>query len=285
MKKAKHFCLAFVPVIFAIIIQNLAVFFAMGVSALIEGTWYLSIKSLDFYTILDDLSILWAANSFNTHVLIIYAAMTLVIFGLWYYMCYEGNYLPNIRCTFHPLTILGIIMLVPGMQYLSTYIVSFIAVLFPSWVENYIDLIESAGLDNMLTVSMFLYSVILAPLSEELIFRGVTMRQARRALPFWGANLMQAFLFGAFHMNMVQGIYAFCLGLILGYLCERGGSIYHSILLHMLFNLWAAVVSEHITMGDTVFAFIFWFVFAGVMTSGGLLLFAAGRRRCSASNA
>lgn len=282
MKKAKHVCLAFVPILLAVLLQNLAVFFAMGVSALIEGIWSISVKGMDFFTLLDDLSTLWTTSSFNTHVMLIYAAMTIILFGLWYYMCYEGNYLPHIRRTFHPLTILGIVMLVPGMQYLSTYIVSFIAVLFPSWVENYIDLIESAGLDNMLTPVMFLYSIIFAPLSEELIFRGVTMRQARRALPFWAANLMQAFLFGAFHMNMVQGIYAFCLGLILGYICERGGSIYHSILLHMLFNLWAAVVSEHIDMGNTIFSLLFWFVFAVFMTIGGILTFTAGTKKCRA---
>ena len=39
-------------------------------------------------------------------------------------------------------------------------------------------------------------------------------------------------------MNMLQGCYAFALGLILGYICEYGGSIYYAILFHFLFNLW-----------------------------------------------
>ncbi len=281
MKRFKHFLLAFVPIILATTIQYLAVFFAMGVSGLVKVSWCFGSKTTDFFRVIDDLNDFWMTNQFNAYLMVIYAAMSIVVFGLWYYMRYEGNYLPDVRRTFHPLTVLGIILLVPGMQYLSTYIVNFTAALFPSWLETYMDLLENAGLDDVMTLGMFLYSVVFAPLSEELIFRGVTLRQAKRVLPFWATNLLQAFLFGVFHMNMIQGIYAFCLGLILGYICEHGGSIYHSILLHMLFNLWAAVISEHISMGDSVFAFMFWFVFAIVMTISGLFTFIAGVRKCN----
>lgn len=281
MKKVGHFFFAFVPIILATAIQYLAVFFGMGISALVEGTWYSFTKTADFYAIFDDLSYLWMTSRFNTYIMIIYAAMSIAVFGLWYYMRYEGNYLPKLRRTFHPLTILGVVMLTPGMQYLSTYIVSFTASLFPKWLEQYVDLMETAGFDDALTLGMFLYSVIFAPLSEELIFRGVTMRQAKKAFPFWAANLMQAALFGVFHMNMIQGIYAFCLGLILGYICERGGSIYHSILLHMLFNFWAAVISQFVTIGDSAFAFLFWLFFAVTMTVCGILVFTLGAKKCS----
>lgn len=80
---------------------------------------------------------------------------------------------------------------------------------------------ETAGLDSDIGLFMFIYAVILGPVCEELVFRGVTMRLVRRALPFWAANLMQAVLFGIFHMNWIQGIYAFVLGLVLGWICEK----------------------------------------------------------------
>ncbi|MFQ7713992.1 MAG: type II CAAX prenyl endopeptidase Rce1 family protein [Agathobacter rectalis] len=47
------------------------------------------------------------------------------------------------------------------------------------------------------------------------------MRCARKALPFALANLMQAALFGLFHLNWIQGIYAFALGIVLGYVRTR----------------------------------------------------------------
>ena len=80
-------------------------------------------------------------------------------------------------------------------------------------------------------------------------------------------------------MNMIQGIYAGCLGLILGYVCEKGGSIYYSILLHILFNFWGTVISEYLWIGDSLFSVLFWFVFGIAMTVGGLLVFSLGIRK------
>ena len=59
-------------------------------------------------------------------------------------------------------------------------------------------------------------TVCLAPIGEELVFRGLTMKYAEKAFGrFWAANLLQAFLFGVIHMNWVQGVYAFFGGLVL----------------------------------------------------------------------
>lgn len=282
MKKVGQFFFTFLPLLLTIGIQFLIAFFAMGISWLIEQIWYTSTQTADIYCILDDLSYFWTSNRFNTYVMVCYAVINIAVFGLWYYIKYDGCYLPKPRAVFHPLSILGILFLVPGMQYLSTYIVSFTASLFPHWLEVYEEMLETAGLDDRITVGMFLYSVLLGPIAEELIFRGVTMRQAKKCFPFWAANLMQAVLFGIFHMNMIQGIYAFCLGLILGYICEKSGSIYNSILLHMLFNFWGTVISQFLTIGDSLFAFLFWFLFAITMTTVGLVVFTVGTKKCSA---
>lgn len=279
MKKTGQFFFTFLPFFLAIGIELLVTFFAMGTSGLIMGIWFSTSGKMTITEVFDDLLTFWSTQRFNTYIMVVYAVMTMAVFGLWYYMKYGGNYLPKPRSVFHPLSLLGILMLVPGMQYLSTYIVAFTATLFPHWLETYEELMESAGLDERITLGMFLYSVILAPFSEELIYRGVTLRQARKCLPFWAANLMQAVLFGAFHMNMIQGIYAFFLGLILGYVCEKSGSIYNAILLHALFNLWGTVISQFLTMGDSMSAVIFWFVFAVAMTVGGLLVFTFGTKK------
>ena len=47
---------------------------------------------------------------------------------------------------------------------------------------------------------------------------------------------MQALMFGFFHMNLVQGIYTFALGLLLGYLVEKTGNLLVPIVLHILYN-------------------------------------------------
>ena len=60
---------------------------------------------------------------------------------------------------------------------------------------------------------------------------------AKRALPrFWMANVFQALMFGIMHMNLIQGIYAFAIGLFLGFLAERYQSILPCVLVHFVVN-------------------------------------------------
>jgi len=214
--------------------------------------------------------------------MLLFSISCIAIFGLWYYSRYEGNFLPKPSLVFHPVSILGLILLAPAAQYLTSYLISFVSVLFPSWLEAYQKLMESAGLDDNIGIGMFIYSVLLAPVSEELIFRGVTLRQAKKSLPFWAANLFQAVLFGAFHMNMMQGIYAFCIGLLLGYICEKSGSIYNSILLHLFFNLFGTILSGFIHIGNSAFALIACFFVNLLLGILGIFLFRFGAEKNSA---
>lgn len=272
MRKFGQFLFTLVPLLLALALQFGAVFFSYGISWMLEFGWYGGRSAATFPEIMTDL-LNWELLRDGSYLMIAYAVLCIAVFGLWYYISYDGQYLVSPRTAFRPLSLAGILMLVPGMQYLSTYIVSFVAALFPDWLTAYEELLESAGLDDSLTFMMFCYSVLLAPVCEELIFRGVTLRQAKKSLPFWAANLFQAVLFGVYHMNMMQGIYAFFLALILGYICEKGNGIHSPILLHMLFNFWGTVLYQFFPIGDSTFAFLFWFLFGLAMTVGGLAVF------------
>lgn len=282
MKRVGSFFFTFVPMLLALGLQFAAMFLAMGVSGLLESLWYAPSGKISFSDIYTDLMVLWTNNRFNTGIMIIYSVSCIAIFGLWYYSRYEGNFLPKLSAVFHPLSIFGIILLTPAAQFLTSYLINFVAFLFPSWLEAYEKLIESAGLDEKISIGMFCYSVLLAPFSEELIFRGVTLRQAKKALPFWAANLLQAILFGIFHLNMIQGIYAFCLALLLGYICEKSGSIYNSILLHLLFNLYGTVLSGLFSFGDSAFALIACFFFSIFAAILGFFFFQLGTKSMQA---
>lgn len=86
-------------------------------------------------------------------------------------------------------------------------------------------------------------TVVLAPLAEELLFRGVTLKKAQKIMPFMAANILQALLFGIYHGNLIQGTYAFLLGLILGFTAEYFHSIWAPILLHAFVNGSAELLS------------------------------------------
>ena len=218
MKKIGYFFSGFLPILTTTAAQILASFFMFGIAAL-----FLCPASQSTGFDADTIETLLTNTEFNACIMLIYTVTCIVFMGIWYYRSCGGNYLPKPSLTFHPLQFLSIILLIPGMQFFSGYLTSAVSLLFPNWLSQYEKLMETAGLDSDIGLFMFIYAVILGPVCEELVFRGVTIRLVRRALPFWAANLMQAVLFGIFHMNWIQGIYAFVLGLVLGWICEKGG--------------------------------------------------------------
>lgn len=85
------------------------------------------------------------------------------------------------------------------------------------------------------TVSMFLYTAVFAPVGEELIYRGLVMRQFQKYGNVF-AIVVSAALFGVMHANLFQMIFAFLTGLVLGYMAAEF-SLRWSIVLHLVNNL------------------------------------------------
>lgn len=101
--------------------------------------------------------------------------------------------------------------------------------------------------------SMFLYASILAPVWEEILFRGYVLRTLR---PFGKrfAVLGSALLFGLFHGNLLQTPYAVLMGLVLGYLTVEY-SIHWAVLLHLFNNLVLADLLTRLTARWSELAF------------------------------
>lgn len=245
MNKLKTALFATVPTIISIVLQFFAVYYLLFIAAIFlfgigPGITGESYGISDMLTLVENMD-------FNTIAMIIFSFCCMIVFGIWYRKRCGGTFRIDVKKEFHPLELLGIAFLIPGTQYLSAMVASLVSLIFPSWLEAYEELLETAGLGEDITLIMFIYSVLMAPISEELIFRGVTLRIAQRAFPFWIANIIQAILFGAFHMNPLQGCYTFIIGLILGYICHKGGSLYHVIFFHFLFNLWGTTAAQWMT--------------------------------------
>jgi sodium transport system permease protein len=82
---------------------------------------------------------------------------------------------------------------------------------------------------------LLVYS-ILAALCEELAFRGFILSGLRRRLGPWSAILLSSLLFALYHMNVFQVVPTFLLGLVLGLLTTRSGSILPAMVFHLLYN-------------------------------------------------
>ncbi len=78
--------------------------------------------------------------------------------------------------------------------------------------------------------------VVLAPVVEELIFRGVIFSGFQRIYSSFWAIFFSALLFSVFHLNPWQLLPTFLLGLLVGFVRWRTGSLLAAIFTHALHN-------------------------------------------------
>ena len=88
----------------------------------------------------------------------------------------------------------------------------------------------------LLLTLMILLAVVVAPVTEELIFRAGIFRYVRTRIPRWAALLVPALLFAALHANLASFVPLAALGMIFALAYERTGSIAVPIIAHGLFN-------------------------------------------------
>lgn len=116
----------------------------------------------------------------------------------------------------------------------STQVVEMGSWFFPETMEAFYEMMERGFGKGIWTL---LAAVLLAPIGEEFLCRGVIQYYAGKMTNrFWIANGMQALLFAVIHMNLVQGFYAFCIGLVLGWTRRRYDSLVVPILIHFVAN-------------------------------------------------
>ncbi len=122
-----------------------------------------------------------------------------------------------------------------GGNFLATLLTSFLP------VNSEPGVMEFVMADSW--VLKILVLVILAPIMEELIFR---KQLIDRLHPYGGklAVVTSALIFGLFHGNFTQAVYASALGLVLGFVYLKTGKLRYSIGLHMGVNFLGGIVSS-----------------------------------------
>lgn len=145
----------------------------------------------------------------------------------------------------------------------------------PGQIEAYEQLMEDSGIGE-LTVFSAIAAVIMAPVGEELVCRGLSLEYLKRAgARFWVINVVQAALFGVMHLNLVQGVYAFLVGLVCGYLMLKYRNLLASIFFHAVFNAYSTFGTSMIEKLEAVNSTVYYIgclIVGGVFFSLGLLL-------------
>ena len=101
-------------------------------------------------------------------------------------------------------------------------------------MEGYTDMMDSTFGDSMALA--MLAAVVLAPINEECIMRGLILKNLQRFFSTPVVIITQAVLFGIFHANWVQGLYVLPVGAALGYVAIKSRSVIPSIFMHLFYN-------------------------------------------------
>ena len=144
--------------------------------------------------------------------------------------------------------------------------------LFP---DSFLKMIDQMGANGGWSVLML---VILAPVMEEVLFRGILLEAVRSKYSSGRAIVVSALMFGVIHFIPQQVVNAFVIGLILGFIYVRTDSLWPVIIIHALNNAMAYVVMQwsdgaNITVrslieNDTIYAVVYGVALAVFATSG-----------------
>jgi membrane protease YdiL (CAAX protease family) len=137
--------------------------------------------------------------------------------------------------SFNILLIIPIVILLPGLQYLVGLLNIVVEKVIPSppW---FWELFEKIFDNRFGFWGAFFKVAIIAPIIEEIFFRGIIMHGLMRNYKSGYAILLSGILFSFFHLNPWQMTYTFFLGLFLGWLMVRSRSLPLCIIAHSINN-------------------------------------------------
>ncbi|MCR5717881.1 MAG: CPBP family intramembrane metalloprotease [Oscillospiraceae bacterium] len=170
-------------------------------------------------------------------------AMNLLVFGLlnvlvfWLGCRATKITIPNLFRTknFTVLHALGYISVIILIQFSMGYAATFISDLFEGVGITLYEPDISPLPEVKNTVVSAIYSILIAPVTEELLMRGFVLKNLSRVSQRFGI-VMSAFLFGIWHENVAQFLLAFTGGLLFGYIAVKHDSLVPSIICHMIVN-------------------------------------------------
>jgi uncharacterized protein len=153
------------------------------------------------------------------------------------------------RSLFHPsssspratllLLLPPILCITPALVLAMSAIMEIVVRVWPlsAWQEAMFKQMTSGSHQEILVTCM------LAPILEEMLFRGVILRSFLTQYPRWIAIAGSAALFGLAHLNLYQFIVGAVLGALTGWLYERTRSLLPCIALHAAYNTALTVLS------------------------------------------
>lgn len=130
-----------------------------------------------------------------------------------------------------------------GAGYITSYLTNYLYTMLQEILDIEFTPIDMDFGDTALSVfTMFFAVTILAPIFEELMFRGTIYRNTEvMGQPF--AIITSGIAFGLWHMNYTQVVFAAVLGIIMAYIFAKTRSIFPCMILHFIVNMISTIMS------------------------------------------
>lgn len=161
-------------------------------------------------------------------------------------------------------------------------VVSVICSIFESLgFENIIpeNALDNATMSTTYCIATFIYSCIIAPITEEMLFRGVILKGFSVVSQRFGI-FMSALLFGLLHGNLPQFVTTFCVGIYLGFIATKYNSILPTIIMHFFINLVPTLIEIFLNDNELMYNIVL-LGFYGTMIALGIVLICLGFRKKS----
>lgn len=107
-----------------------------------------------------------------------------------------------------------------------------IATVFPGYAKD-----AGPALFSLPEAASFLLYGAIMPFLEEVLFRQIIFGTLRNRFSFAVSAVVSSLCFGIYHMNVVQFIYAFLMGLILAYVYEKDRRLRVPFIVHSAANI------------------------------------------------
>lgn len=175
------------------------------------------------------------------------------------------------RCKFTKISLKNssiIILSSLGLSLFSCSLVNLLMSKFPSYSET-----SKAISSNNSSVLGVIAMVLIIPIFEEILFRGLIFNELKKHLNIIVAIVLQGTIFAVSHGNMLQGIYTFIMGVVLAIVYDKTQSIIAPILFHMTYNLFGSIVVPVILNAIGSFYIGFLILGAIILTIALFLLF------------
>lgn len=206
-------------------------FFYLGSMTLASALWQMSFLS-NSGGVFSEAEYLEAFNRASGYINLIFSAACLLLAALFYKLrrrslVQAANILPA-----KPSKVVAALAAGLGAQLPISYIVMFIP--FPESVfQNHGELMSASTTPMVLQI---LYAVILAPVIEEIFFRGIAHDRLARAMNPIAAAVLSSASFALIHGELLSIIVAFAAGMLLALLYNRYKTVLVPIAFHVGFN-------------------------------------------------